>query len=351
MFGLHNNVITWIASFLSDRSFAIRVDGFISEHHSINSGVPQGSVISPVLFILFINDLLSSTSSSIYSFADDTHISSCFSSNPLNLSYSNVSSYRNTSASLLTNDLSTVEMWGNDCRVKFDQRKTTQVVISRKHHQDPPPVFMSGHELDISSSFTQLGLSVSSNLSWKTHTHSIAKHASQKLGFLSRACGFFSLSQLLTIYKSQIRPFLEYRSHVWGGAPRSSLYLLDKVQSNAIRLINNPSLTKSPQSLSHGRLVADLPIFYRFFHGHYSLGIKDFIPDPLRHVRPTRSSTQSHPFQVILSHPRTLSHKSSFIPRTCQLWNTLPSTSFPESYYLSCFKSNINKLDLISPST
>ena len=249
---LHNNLIKWIAIFRSDRSLAIRVDGFLSEPHSINSGVPQGSVISPVLFILFMNDIISSTSSSIYFFADDTYLSSSFSSNPPNLSHSNVSSYRNTSASLLTNDLSTIETWGNDNRVKFNQGKTTQVVISRKRHQDFPPVFMSGLELDISSSFTQLGLSVSSSLSWKTHIHSIAKHASQKFGFLS---GFFSPSQLLTIYKT--RPSLEYCSHAWDSAPKSSLHLLDKVLSKAIRLMNNPSLTKSLQSLSHHRLVAD----------------------------------------------------------------------------------------------
>ena len=159
-------------------------------------------------------------------------------------------------------------MWGNDNRFKFNQGKTTQVVISRKLHQDFPFLFMRGHELDISSTFTQLGLSVSSNLSWKTHIHSIAKHTPQKLGFLSRPRGFFSPSQLLTIYKSQIRPSLEYCSHVWGGAPRSSLHLLDKVRSKAIRLINNPSLTKSLQSLSHRRLVADLYFFYRYFHGY-----------------------------------------------------------------------------------
>ena len=224
----------------------------------------------------------------------------------------------------------------------------TQVVISRKHHRDFSPVFMTGPELDISSSFTQLCLSVSSNLSWKTHIHSTAKNASQKPGFLSRARGFFSPSQLLTIYKYQIRPSLEYCSHVWGVAPRSSLHLLDKVQPKAIRIINNPSLTKSLQSLSHRRLVADLSIFYRYIHGHCSMEVKSIIPDPLKHVRPTKSSSQSHLFQVILSNLRTLSHKSSFISRTCQLWNTLPSTSFPESYNSSSFKSNINKRDLIS---
>ena len=169
---------------------------------------------------------------------------------------------------------------------------------------------MNGDELDTSASVTQLGLSLSSNLTWKTHIHSLAKHASQKLGFLARARGLFSSSHLLSTYKSQIRPYLEYCSHVWGGAPRSTLCLLDKVQSKAIRLINNPNLAKSLQRLSHRRLVGDLSIFYRYFHGHCFQEIRDIIPVPLRHVRTTRSSTRSQPFQVSLPNPRTLSHKS-----------------------------------------
>ena len=210
---------------------------------------------------------------------------------------------------------------------------------------------MNGDELDTSTSFTQLGLSLSSNLTWKTHIHSLTKHASQKLGFLVRARGFFSSSHLLSIYKSQIRPSLEYCSHVWGGAPKSTLCLLDKVQSKAICLINNPNLTKSLPPLSHRQLVGDLSIFYRYFHGHCSQEIRDIILVPLRPVRTTRSSTHSHPFQVSLPNLCTLSHKSSFIPRTCNLWNALPSSCFPESYHLPSFKSKIDKLDLISLSS
>ena len=135
------------------------------------------------------------------------------------------------------------------------------------------------------------------------------------------------------------------------GAPKSSLNLLDRVQSKAIRLINNPNLTNSLQSLSHRRLVADLSIFYRYFHGHCSQEIKNIIPDPVRRARTTRSSTNSHPFQITLPNPRTLARKSSFIPRTFQLWNSLPPTTFPESYNLSAFKSTANKLDLVSLST
>ena len=202
--------------------------------------------------------------------------------------------------------------------------------------QNFPPVLMNGDELDTSPSFTQLGLSLSSNLTWKNHIHSLAKHASQKLGFLARARGFFSSSHLLSIYKSQIRPSLEYCSH--GGAPKSTLYLLDKVQPKAIHLINNPNLTKSLQPLSHRRFVGDLSIYYRYFNVHCSQVIRDIFPVSLRRVRTTGSSTHSHRFQVSLPNPRTLSHKSSFIPRTCNLLNVLPSSCLPESYNLPSFK-------------
>ena len=253
MFGLHHTLIKWIGSFLSDRSIAIRVDGFLSNLHSINAGVPQSAVISPVLLIILIIDLLSSTSSSIHSFADDTFQSSSFSFNPNDHASTDIQLYRNTSASLLSNDLTVIEKWGKDNLVSFNQSKTKHAVISCKRNQNFPPVLMNGDELDTSASFTRLGLSLSSNLTWKTRIHSLAKHASQQLGFLARSRGFFSSSHLLTIHKSQICPSLEYYSNVWGCAPRSTLCLLEKVQSKAIRLTNNPnyiSPTSFPSSIN-----------------------------------------------------------------------------------------------------
>ena len=181
--------------------------------------------------------------------------------------------------------------------------------------------------------------------------HSLAKHVSQKLGFLARARGLFSSSHPLTMYKSQIRPSLECCSQFSGGAPKATLCLLDKVQSKTIQLINNSNLTKSLQPVSHRLLVGDLSIFYRYFHGYCSQEIREIIPVHLRRVRTTTSPTHLHHFQVSLPNSRTLSHKSSFIPRTCSLRNVLPSSCFSESYNLPSFKSKIDKLDLISLSS
>ena len=117
-------------------------------------------------------------------------------------------------------------------------------------------VFMSGCELHISSTFNQFGLSYSSSLTWKPHIHCIAKHVSQKLSFLSRACGYFS-------------PQLELCANLRfdllsSAAPISEAVLLNflsKIQSTATLLIKNPNLTNSLQSLSYRCLVPDLSIF------------------------------------------------------------------------------------------
>ena len=148
MLGLHHTLIKWIGSFLSDRSFAVRVDGFLSNLHSINAGVPQGSVISPVLFILFINDLLTSTSSSIHSFADDTFLSSSFLLNLNDHTSTDIQLHRSTSASLLSDDLTVIEKWGKDNLVSFNQSKTKQAVLLRKHEQNFLTVLMNDDELN-----------------------------------------------------------------------------------------------------------------------------------------------------------------------------------------------------------
>ena len=114
---------------------------------------------------------------------------------------------------------------------------------------------------------------------------------------------FISCSQLSAV-QTQIRPCLEYCSHVCSGAPKSSLYLLDKVKPKTISLISMQT-SLNLYRLSHRRLVADLSILYRCCHGHCSLEIKKIILDSRRRIPTTKSSAQSHSFQVMLP---TLSH-------------------------------------------
>ena len=129
-------------------------------------------------------------------FADDTFLSSSFSFNPNDHASTDIQLHKNISAALLSNDLTVVEKWGKGNLVLFNQSKTKKAVISRKNSQNSPSVLMNGDELDISASVTQLH-SLSSNLTRKTHLHSLAKHASQKFDFPARAREFFSSSHYL----------------------------------------------------------------------------------------------------------------------------------------------------------
>nr|CAH7734885.1 unnamed protein product [Callosobruchus chinensis] len=112
---------------------------------------------------------------------------------------------------------------------------------------------------------------------WHEHVSSIATAAGKKLGYLFRARKYFSPSNLLTIYKAQIRPSLEYSSHIWGAAAPTTLSILDAVQRRAIRLIGDPALTCHLQPLSHRRAVGDLSLFYRYSNGFCSYELTSII--------------------------------------------------------------------------
>nr|CAH7763357.1 unnamed protein product [Callosobruchus chinensis] len=123
---------------------------------------------------------------------------------------------------------------------------------------------------------------------WHEHVSSIATAAGKKLGYLFRARKYFSPSNLLTLYKAQIRPSLEYCSHIWGAAAPTTLSILDAVQRMAIRLIGDPALTCHLQPLSHRRAVGDLPLFYRYSNGFCSSELTSIIPPLSKPARCTR---------------------------------------------------------------
>lgn len=348
MYGIHPSLVTWIGSFLSGRSIQVRLDGVVSRPRSITAGVPQGSVLSPTLFLLFINDLLPSISSSIHAFADDATIHRCTSYSSQRSASLHLCVDRYKTADALNRDLASVHSWGLTNAMSFNPLKSTHISISLHHSLSQHSIRLDSNPIPVSSSFTLLGILFSNNLSWSSHVKLIATRAAKKVGFLFRARKFFTPYQLLLLYKAQIRPCLEYCCHVWGGAPSSVLNLLDCIQNKVIRLISDPSLTDDLQSLSHRRDVAALSLFYRYYHGKCSSELASIVPPPQSFNRPTRLASSSHPFQVTIPRCRTQLFSSSFLPRTARLWNSLPPNIFPLSYNLSLFKSRVNSY-LLNP--
>nr|CAH7752944.1 unnamed protein product [Callosobruchus chinensis] len=136
---------------------------------------------------------------------------------------------------------------------------------------------------------------------WHKHVSSIATAAGKKLGYLFRARKYFSPSNFFTLHKAQIRPSLEYYSHIWGAAAPTTLYILDAVQRRVIRLIGDPVLTCHLQPLSHRRAVGDLSLFYLYSNGFCSSELTSIIL-PLSKPARCTSGTFSTPGRLFFIH-------------------------------------------------
>ena len=187
-----------------------------------------------------------------------------------------------------------------------------------------------------------LGLTFSSKLDWGSYIISIAKTASKKIGALIRSMKFHSPEVALYLYKSTICPCMEYCCHVWTGAPRCYLDLLDKLQKWICRIIG-PSFAASLEPLAHRRNVASLSLFYRYYFGRCSSKLAPLLPLPFSRVRSTRYSDRLHDFSVTIPRCYKDVYVNSFFPRSAKICNSLPIEYLPLTYDLSGFKFRINR--------
>ena len=145
--------------------------------------------------------------------------------------------------------------------------------------------------------------------------------------------GYFNAAQLFKLYTGFIHPCLEYCSHIWGSSPYTSL--LDRIESKAIRLIGDPSLTSTLDPLSLRRKVASLSLFYRYYFGHCSDELAACIPPPMARPHSTRQATFAHNYCVELSNARigSVMVSSLLLPTSgtlfLPLYFRLPSTFLP----------------------
>ena len=163
-----------------------------------------------------------------------------------------------------------------------------------------------------------------------------------KVGTLYRARSYLSPECILHLYKSLIRPCMEYCCHIWAGAPATVLSLLDRIQRRVSNIIG-PKFAANLQSLHHRRNVASLCLFYRYYNGMCSSELFDLVPPNKVFNRCTRLATNSHPFTVEVPSCQKKFYAASFFPRTSVMWNALPLSCFPDSYNLNRFKSRVNR--------
>ena len=153
---------------------------------------------------------------------------------------------------------------------------------------------------------------------------------------------FLSPEVALYLYKSAIRPCMEYCCHVWAVAPSAYLELLDKLRNRIWRIVG-PSLAATLEPLAHHRNVARLSLFCRYYFGRGSSELAQLVLLPFCGGRSTRYSDRLNDFSVTIPGCYKDVYVKSFFPRMAKLWNSLPIECFPLTYDLSDFKSRINR--------
>ena len=340
-YGIKGNLFSWIASFLSNRSQSVKLNSAISEPCLVTSGVPQGSVLGPLLFNLFINDIADfiDPSNTAKLFADDLKLYS---------SLSNISSLN------LQTQLNIIQQWSNTWQLRISYTKCH--ILTLGQHQNFQIHHLDNNILSRVDSMNDLGITIDTKLKFNKHINNIVTKANQRKSlilrcFLSRNC-----HNLVRAFKVYVRPILEYASPTWSPSYITQIILLESVQRDFTkRLIGCSNLTYHErllllkmQNLEHRRLTADLIMTYNIINKNNCLNTEDFFTlNPNKNLR-------GHPFKISipLSKHNTRSHFLS--NRVASVWNSLPS-SLVLSPNINSFKSRLRKTDLnkhlIFPST
>ena len=224
MFNIGGNLWTWMKSFLCGRRHRVLYKGSFSEWAPVLSGVPQGSVLGPLLFNLFINDVPNTLESPCALFADDTII------------YRPVRDI--TDSAILQRDLDRVSNWcvSNGMKLNVNKTKVMRISCSRKNVVEPV-YLLNGAHIESVLQTKYLGVIINTKLSWDDHVDYITRRANRLLGLITSMSSGLATSALLALYKSLVLPILEYGLPAWNPTNRNLCDRLESIQRRATRII------------------------------------------------------------------------------------------------------------------
>ena len=224
-YGIRGNLLAWISNFLKGRAQRVVVGGEHSAWTDVVSGVPQGTVLGPVLFLAYINDLPNNLNSEVRLFADDCVV------------YRQIQN--DLDHTLLQDDLITLEKWQNDWQMSFNVKKC---FIMRITYVRNPKIFdykLGECILEETNSHPYLGVNITNNLSWSTHISNITSSANRSLGFIKRYLYSCSKPIKQTAYMALVRPLLEYSNSVWDPYQKELINKIENIQKKAARFTTN----------------------------------------------------------------------------------------------------------------
>ncbi len=284
----------------------------------ISAGVPQGSILGPLFFLIFINDIVDEIDASVKLFADDTS---------LYLEIDNAVE----SAEKLNRDIDRIHQWSEKWLVKFNPLKTESMVISRKQNKPVhPPLIMHQHNIQEVTSHKHLGVLISDNGLWHDHIDYIVKKAYKRLNVIRKLKCIADRFTLQRLYMSFIRPILEYGDVIWDCSNQSLIDKIENVQLDAARIVTVATKLTSIdkiyketgwEKLSVRRERHRLILLHKIVTNRTPSYLRDLIPNLVgnQHGHNTRQSNNLADIRT-----RTRFYSDYFVPSVIKLWNTRP---------------------------
>ena len=316
-YGFNGRLLKWLENYLTDRQQRVVVEGAQSTYVDITAGVPQGSILGPLLFLIYVNDLPTSLQTNIRIYADDT---------TLFLDYKDPEAGREQ----LQRDIEKLEVWAEKWLMEFSPAKTESLVFSRKRVKHEPEIKMAGKNIKSVKQHKHLGILLQQNGKWSGLIDDIVGKAKKKVDILRGMMYKLNRRSLQKLYLCFIRPGLEYGSTIWDSCTDQEKLSLESVQLAAMRAI-----TGAKRGTSHGLLYADTCIetlqarrdrrkiiqMYKIQKKQSPEVLRDLLPETT--LQRTERSLRSHSNTSLIK-CNTSAFDSSFLPSTIKKWNELP---------------------------
>ena len=311
-YGIGGSVLKWIEDFLSDREQQVRVGTAFSSSEAVISGIPQGSILGPILFTIFINDLPDSVQSNCKVFADDTKI------------------YNTTDKSnTIQTDLISLQEWSNKWNLYFNVQKCKVLHIGKNNEEKDYTMTVNNSVIEIEKCLDEkdLGVYFDTTLSFDKHIQQAISKANQKMGMIRRTFKFMDRDMFITLYKAFVRPHLEYGNLIAYPYLKRQSSALEKVQRRATKSLTDcKDMTYGERlrflrmpSLKARRLRGDLIEMFKIYHR-----IEDIDFDSL-FTKATLDTTRQSEGKLYVQYARTNKRKFSFTIRVVKEWNILPN--------------------------
>ena len=332
--GIKGKLLNIIRDFLTNRKFRVSVEGKFSSLKDILSGIPQGSVLGPLLFLIFINDLPDYVKSSVKLFADDVKIIG-----------------NATDRTMIDEDLRGLELWGSIWLLDFNYEKCKVLHTDINHNQNFE-YKLNGNALKVSDQEKDLGVLTSDTLLWTDQITTSISKANKLLCWIARNLINRGRDVLVPVYKTLIRPHLEYCVQLWNPAPEhgnwSLIIKIEGVQRRFTRMIDEVGLLPYSErleilkltTLTERRCRGDLIEVFKAKNGFSDIkGVFNYGRSGSNLLSSVNSYSMSAKFRKI---------KRNFISeRVISYWNKLPS-DVKNSDSVDGFKINLEKFKVNS---